>query len=371
VTQPLQQRPSGAKIAAMTTPSRPFPRFEHPIVLAPMAGGPSTPALAAAVCNAGGFGFLAAGMKTVEAVRAELELTRAQTRQAFGLNLLMPGPNAADPALVRRYSDALRGEAARYGVELGAPRHDDDLFAGKLALAIEARVPVVSFAFACPARAVFEQLHAAGLAAWVTVTELDEALAAEQAGADALIVQGVEAGGHRGSFEDQDGRGELGLLSLLRLVARRTNLPLVAAGGIADGEAVAAALAAGATAAQVGSAFMRCPEAGTSIAHRSALAAGGTTGLTRAFSGRRARGLVNRFQAEYSSIAPAAYPEIVHVIAPLRAAASAAGDSQAINLWAGQAHALAEERPAGELVGQWSSDATRALQRTLTRLQAR
>jgi nitronate monooxygenase len=145
----------------------------------------------------------------------------------------------------------------------------------------------------------------------------------------------------------------------------------MAAGGIADGEGIAAVLAAGATAAQIGTAFMRCPEAGTSAAHRGALALGGATGLTRAFSGRRARGIVNRFQAEYSSRAPAAYPEIGHVTAPLRAAASSAGDPTVINLWAGQAHALAEERPAAELVREWSAGATRALEQTLRRMQTR
>jgi len=336
-----------------------------------MAGGPSTPRLAAAVCNAGGLGFLAAGMKSVEAVRSDVEQTRALTQHAFGLNLFVPNPEAADPAVVGRYRDALRAEATRYGVELGVPRHDDDAFAGKVALALELHVPIVSFVFGLPSRAVFEQLHAAGLAAWVTITELDEALAAEQAGADALIVQGVEAGGHRGSFEDRDGRGEVGLLSLLRLVARRTTVPLLAAGGIADGEGVAAVLVAGATAAQIGSAFMLCPEAATTQVHRGAFASGGATGLTRAFSGRRARGIVNRFQAEYSALAPAAYPEIVHVTSPLRAVASAAGDPTVINLWAGQSHTMAQERPAAELVREWGADATRALERTLSRMPQR
>ena len=146
----------------------------------------------------------------------------------------------------------------------------------------------------------------------------------------------------------------------------RTDLPLVAAGGIATGESVAAVLAAGAAAAQVGSAFMRCPEAGTAPAYREALATAGPTGLTRAFSGRTARGIVNRFQAGH--VGPAAYPEIHHVTAPLRAHARAAGDADAFNLWAGQAHELAVELPAGELVARLAADAAAALERAAHRV---
>jgi nitronate monooxygenase len=217
---------------------------------------------------------------------------------------------------------------------------------------------------------VAERLHEHGIAVWVTVTDADEALAAASAGADALIVQGVEAGGHRGSFEDRDGRGEIGLLALLALVAAASELPLVASGGIADGAGVAAVLAAGARAAQIGTAFMRCPEAATSRAQREALAAGGPTALTRAFTGRRARGIVNAFMRDHDAAAPSAYPHVHYLTAPLRAAARGAGDSDAINLWAGQAHALAQERPAAELVASWSAQARAALDAAAARLPA-
>ena len=202
----------------------------------------------------------------------------------------------------------------------------------------------------------------------MTVTDPAEAEQAAAAGADALVVQGVEAGGHRGSFADREDRADYGLLALLQLVRSRTDLPLVATGGIATGEGVAAVLAAGAAAAQVGSAFMRSPEAGTSPAQREAHASIRPTGLTRAFSGRLARGIVNRLQAEHSGDAPMAYPEIHHVTSPLRAAARKAGDAELINLWAGEAHELAEERPAAEIVAALAAGAAAALERARRRV---
>ncbi|HKU44037.1 MAG TPA: nitronate monooxygenase [Polyangiales bacterium] len=342
----------------------PFPSFPQPIVQAPMAGGPSTPELTAAVSEAGGFGFLAAGYKSVAAVEAELARTRQLTQRPFGLNLFVPTPPPADPAALQRYLARIAPEAERYGVQLGAASHDDDAWADKLELALRLRPAVLSFAFGCPEPALLERLRRAGIASWITVTEPAEAERAEAAGADALVVQGVEAGGHRGTFEDRDGVGEVGLLALLRLCARRSALPLVAAGGIADGWGVAAVLAAGARAAQIGTGFLRCPEAATNPAHRKALAAAATsTALTRAFSGRRARGIVNRFLREHSAEAPQAYPNIVRATSQLRAAGARAADPEVVNLWAGQAYPLAEERSAAELIATWSREAREALRR--------
>ncbi len=264
----------------------------------------------------------------------------------------------------------MAAEADRYGVDPGEPRYDDDGWEEKLALVGSARVAVVSFTFGCPAAWTLDRVRASGASAWVTVTDEEEARMAEAAGADALVVQGVEAGGHRGSFGDDDGAGLIGLLALLRLVARATDRPLVASGGIADGAGVAAVLCAGAAAAQLGTALMRTPEAATSPVHRRALAEPGTTELTRAFSGRRARGLANRFQREHAAVAPRAYPEVHHLTAPLRAAARAAGDADGINLWAGQAHALAEEAPAAELVARWGAEARDVVGRVGVRLSA-
>lgn len=338
-----------------------FPELRHPIVQAPLAGGPSTPELAAAVSNAGGLGFLAAGYLTAQTLDAQIDRLRSLSDQPFGVNIFCLSETAIDAAALERYARRIEPYAGRHGAELGEPRFEDDGFDAKLELVIERGIRIVSFTFGSPPQAVIERLHAAGTAAWVTVTDGSEAELAAAAGADALVAQGVEAGGHRGSFSDEDGSGELSLLVLLRLLARLTELPLVAAGGIADGAGVAAALAAGAVAAQIGTAFMRCPEAGTSPAHRRALAAPGRTELTRAFTGRRARGIVNEFMAQHGAHAPAAYPHVHHLTSPLRRAARTQGDAEAINLWAGEAHALTQEAPAGELVSRWAADAGVAL----------
>ncbi|HYF25536.1 MAG TPA: nitronate monooxygenase [Baekduia sp.] len=324
--------------------------LDVPVVLAPMAGGPSTPALAAAVSEAGGLGLLATGYRSAAQAAGDLREARARTRRPLGLGVFVPQP-APQPSVageVETYARRVAPEAARLGAALGEPRHDDDDWEAKVELAVRERPAVVLFAFGLPGPGVLRRLRDARVASWVTVNHPDEARAAQAAGADVLVVQGAEAGGHRGGSAD-DGE-ELGLLALLRLVRRAVDLPLVAAGAIADRDGVAAALRAGATAAQAGTAFLRCPEAGTTPAHREAVASARPTALTRAFSGRRARGIVNRFLLEHDAHAPAAYPEVHHLTAPLRAAARAAGAGDAFNLWAGQAHALAREAPAAAVV---------------------
>jgi nitronate monooxygenase len=322
--------------------------LDVPIVLAPLAGGPSTPALTAAVSGAGGLGFLAAGYKTPERVAAEIAAVRAETDRPFGVNLFVPDATPFDTAAVARYVAALAPEADRYGVALGEPRTDDDGWAAKLDLLVSQRVPVASFTFGCPSGAELRRLRDAGTATVVTVTSAAEARLAAAAGADALCVQGIEAGGHRGTFADRP--GDVGLLALLGLVRAVTDLPLIAAGGIMTAAGTRAVLAAGAVAAQCGTAFLLADEAGTSAPHRAALAdPAATTALTRAFTGRWARGLRNRFLDEHAD-APAGYPAIHHVTRPLRAAAAKAGDPGGLNLWAGQAFPLARSGPAAAIV---------------------
>jgi nitronate monooxygenase len=339
-----------------------------PIVQAPMAGGPSTPALAAAVSEAGGLGFVAAGYKSVQAMAGDIDATRSLTGRPFGVNLFAPGEGPSDPAIVGRYASRLAVEAARVGVALGAPTFNDDGYEDKLKRLLDEPVAVVSFTFGCPETSVVDALRSVGTSIWVTVTSAREAEQAAAAGADALVVQGAEAGGHRGSFVDRDGRADYGLLALLQLVGDSVERPLVATGGIATGAAVAAVLAAGAAAAQLGTAFMLCPEAATSAAHRRALASDRPTGLTRAFSGRLARGIVNRWQTAHSDAAPAAYPEIHHLTAPLRAHARQTGDPDAINLWAGEAHTLTRELPAAQVIEMLEHDARDAAARLHRRL---
>ncbi len=332
-----------------------------PVVQAPMAGGPSTPALAAAVNRAGGLGFLAAGYLTPDRLLEDIAGVRALTDRGVGVNVFAPSGQPADPGLVRAYAKRLEAEARRAGVELGRPRFDDDRLQEKIAI-LTARPPaVVSFTFGLPPRSAVEALHGVGSEVWATVTSPEEAAAAEDRGADALIVQGVEAGGHRGVFIDDESQSELTLLAALQLVRDRVDLPLVAAGSIMTGAALAAVLVAGASAGQIGSAYLGSVEAGTSPAQRAAIAADTPTVLTRAFSGRLARGLANRFHADHGAAAPAAYPEVHHLTSPLRAHGRRTGDADVINLWAGQAHRLATDQTAEAITLRLAQDAREAI----------
>lgn len=330
----------------------------YPIVQAPMAGGASCPPLAAAVCEAGGLGFLAGGYKTADGMYQEIKQVRALTRRPFGVNLFMPQTGYVDPAAVETYRGQLAGEATWYEVSL-APDDTlgtcDDGYDAKLAILLEDPVPVVSFTFGCPPAGVLTRLREVGTYTVVTVTAVDEARTAQAAGADAVCVQGVEAGGHQGTHRDDpetDGTAGVGLLVLVAAVREAVALPIIAAGGVMRGAQIAALLAAGAEAAQLGTAFLPCPESGADPLHKRALTDPlfPHTELTRAFSGRPARGLVNRFMREHGPYAPAAYPQVHHLTSGLRKAAAAAGDPQGMALWAGQGHRLARALPAGELV---------------------
>ena len=359
----VQPRPvTGASVGV-------FAELELPIVQAPMAGGPSTPALAVAVSEAGGLGFLAAGYLDRGRLREQIEATRERTSKPFGVNLFVGGGGPADTELVRRYAEVLAPVSGQAGVELGTPRFDDDGFDEKLGLVLELGIRVVSFTFGLPPGAAVRRLRDAGSEVWATVTSPDEARAAAAHGADVLVVQGVEAGGHRGVFVDDDHASDLTLLSALQLIEREVDLPLVAAGGLATGAAVGAALVAGAVAAQIGTAYLRCPEAGTAEVHRRAVATEGPTVLTRAFSGRTARGVENRFTRDHSRHAPRAYPEVHHLTTPLRAHGRTVGDPDLVNLWAGETHALATERSAGEITRAFAAEARAAIERSLERLR--
>ncbi|MRH91649.1 nitronate monooxygenase [Nocardia sp. SYP-A9097] len=333
-----------------------------PIVLAPMAGGPSTPELTAAVSDSGGLGFLAAGYLSAEDLGGRIKQTRTLTSAAFGVNLFYP----STPSPVTSFGAYVDQLAREFPV--GEPRFDTDAWADKLELLISEPVRAVSCTFGCPSAQEISRLHAVGTEVWVTVTSVAEARIAADAGADVLIAQGSEAGGHRGSFADlpaEDTADPLGLLALLQLLVAAVDLPLVAAGGIATGAGLAAALAAGAAAAQIGTAFLRCAEAGTAPLIRDAITLDTPTMLTRAFTGRQARGLRNKFMLDHLD-APAAYPEIHYATGPLRAAARATGNADEVNLWAGQAHSLAVELPAGELMRQLSREAKAALDRAVS-----
>jgi nitronate monooxygenase len=324
-----------------------------PIIQAPMAGGVSTPELVAAVSKAGGLGFLAAGYKTAQAVKEEIAAVRRLTRKPFGVNLFVPGREPVDQAAVIRYRRLLETESRRFEVSVGDPLFDDDGWDAKLEVLLEENVPVASFTFGCPSPSVTEELKRRGTFVIVTVTTHEEAHAAAEAGADALCVQGMEAGGHRATFHNHPEKDEdVPLLTLLSLVRQAVDLPVIAAGGIMNGRDVAAVLAAGASAAQLGTAFLRCPESGAHPLHKAALADPrfASTKVTRAFTGRRARGLVNRFMLEHGEEAPAAYPHVHYMTREIRKAAGQAGDPDAMSLWAGMGYRQAREMPAEELV---------------------
>ena len=343
--------------------------LEHPIVAAPMAGGASTPGLAAAVGEAGGLGFLAAGYKTPEAVREEIAAIRSLTARPFGVNVFAP-PGDSDPGQVERYAARLAEEASRLGNALGRPKHDDDGWEAKLELVARERVPVVSFAFGCPPREVLAELREGGAETWVTVTTPAEARTAARAGADALVVQGVEAGGHRGSFDDA-APGDIGLLALLQLVRAQVDLPMIAAGGIATGAGMAAALVAGAAGVWIGTPLLSCPEGLNSPAARARVraASGDETVLTRAFDVAEGfawperwpgRALVN----DFSRVWHGREDELREDAAARQLVIDGRrnGDPDAAPVYAGESVGLVtSERPAGDIVRDLDAAAEKAL----------
>ncbi|MFD4659115.1 nitronate monooxygenase [Kitasatospora sp. NPDC058444] len=321
-----------------------------PVIAAPMAGGPTTPELVAAVNRAGGLGFLAAGMRTAGGMAEQIAAVRKSTDRPYGVNLFVPGP-PGDGAAVAAYRERLRPEAEQWGVTLPeeiAPDRDD--WEAKLAALLADPVPVVSYTFGLPTAEEAAALRAVGTTQVATVTTPREARAAEAVGMDALCVQGPEAGGHRGTHRVADRPGELPLLRLLPAVREVTGLPLIAAGGLGDGPAVAAALRAGAVAVQLGTALLRSDESGAPAAHRAALVELPETVVTRAYTGRPARGLRNAFIDRHGPYAPPAYPEVNRLTTPLRAAATRRDDTSAMHLWAGTAHLLARTGPAERIV---------------------
>lgn len=315
-----------------------------------MAGGASTPALAAAVTEAGGLGYVAAGYKTAAAVADDLAAVRAATSGPLALNVFIVERHEPIKEELDAYRAALVPEAKRLGATLGEPTWDDDGRRAKLELVLDERPDLVSFTFGCPEAEVLSRLADAGVHTAVTVTTADEAREAVVRGAQSLVVQGPDAGAHRGTWDLLAEPSTQPLPELVRDVRAAVDVPLVAGGAVMDAAGVEAVLGAGAVAALCGTAYLLADEAGTNPLHRKALTdpAFEVTELTRAYTGRWARGLANRFIAEHRD-APAAYPQLHHLTAPLRKAAVAAGDAQVAHLWAGTGHALARPGPAAEI----------------------
>jgi nitronate monooxygenase len=318
--------------------SSPLSDLAIPVIAAPMAGGPTTPALVTAAAQAGGIGFLAGGYKTPDALAAQIAAVRSVP---FGVNLFAPNPVPVDVTAFRNYANAMRADADRYGVELSStPVEDDDHWAGKIDALLADPVPMVSFTFGIPDRAVLAALHKAGSVLVQTVTSADEAKLAADAGVDLLAVQASVAGGHSATLTPHVLPPSTPLVELVAQVRAAVSLPIVAAGGLGTSADIAAVLRAGAVAAVVGTVLLRTDESGASAVVKTALAdpARTETVVTRAFSGRPARGLRNDFIDRYDAVAPAGYPALHYLTSPLRKAATAAGDAELVNLWAGTGH---------------------------------
>lgn len=329
-----------------------------PIIQAPMAGV-STPAMAAAVSNAGGLGSLGVGATNAEGARKLIRETRALTDQPFNINLFCHPPAMANPARERAWLDYLAPEFAKWGAEMPTQLSeiyrsflvDDDM----LAMLLEEKPAVVSLHFGLPRREWIDRLKGAGIYLMATATNLEEAHRIAEAGVDAIVAQGVEAGGHRGMFDTTAIDEGIGTMALVRLIVRNTSLPVIAAGGIMDGAGIAAALALGAQAAQLGTAFVPTTESSADAAYRNALLSGHPfrTAFTSSISGRAARGIHNRLMAlgETLDHPPVPdYPITYDAGKSLHAAAKAKGSADYAAQWAGQAAALARGMSSADLV---------------------
>lgn len=340
---------------------------EHPILQAPMAGVTS-PQMAIAASEAGALGGIAAAMLTPEGIRQELQMVKQGTGRPFNVNFFVHKPPAVDAARDAQW----RQKLAPYFGELGVPPDTKGpsraaFDASMCDLLLEFMPKVASFHFGLPDRALVKRLKAAGILVLSSATTAEEARWLEGEGADAVIAQGAEAGGHRGMFLVDDISRQAGTMALVPQVVDAVKVPVIAAGGIGDGRGVAAALALGAAGAQIGTAFMLTPEAKTTPLHRAALkqANDNSTTLTNVFTGRPARGIVNRIVREIgpmSADAPA-FPLAAEATQPLRGAAEAKGSTDFTPLWSGQAPTLAREMPAGEVVAKLVTETGAALRR--------
>ena len=344
--------------------------IDLPVIQAPMAGV-QLGAMAIAVSEAGGLGSLPAAMLGDDALRKELSAIRAATAKPFNVNFFAHQPPVPDAAREAGWRDALRPYYAEFGAsEADIPQGPGRRpFSAEVADVIEAfRPPVISFHFGLPDEALLARVRSWGAKVISSATTVAEARWLAERGVDAIIAQGLEAGGHRGLFLSDDVGTQVGLFALLPQIVRAVRVPVIAAGGIADAAGVAAARALGASGVQVGTVYMLCPEATTSALHRTALRSEGAldTALTNVFSGRPARGIVNRAMRELgpiSSVAPA-FPLATAAIAPLRAKAEAAGSSDFSPLWAGQNVSACREVPAAqvtrELAAGWAASPANA-----------
>ena len=341
--------------------------IDVPLVLAPLAGGPGTPELAAAVSSAGGLGMLGLGYDPPETCRAVIRRVRDLTDRPFGVNLFLPQQPRVDREVLERAAAALAPYRRELGLE-APPATPDPVpdFDAQLDAVIAERVPVVGFTFGAPDPRTAAQVKGSGALLVATTNSVAEAVVLVAAGVDAVVAQSAEAGGHRGGWLADADAEPVGLVALLPAVVDAVPVPVIAAGGIMDGRGLVAALALGAAGAQLGTAFLRCPEAGTSAPYRAALAAADETNtvVTKAFSGKPARGIRNRFAEAFPAVTPLPpYPLLHTLTRDLRRAAATAGRADLLSLWAGQGVRLGRELPAAELVATIVDDARTVMAR--------
>jgi len=327
----------------------------YPLIQAPMAGAQGS-TLALAVCAAGGVGSLPAAMLSAEALQAELQVLRAQAAGPWNVNFFCHTPPESDPAAESRWREALRPFYEEAGIDpASVPAGGGRVpFSHAVADIVEAFAPpVVSFHFGLPAPDLLARVKGWGSVVLSSATTVEEALWLQAHGADAVIAQGLEAGGHRGMFLTSELGSQMGTLALLPQIVAAVKLPVIAAGGIADATGVRAAMALGAAAVQVGTAYLCCPEATTSALHRQALMSDAArhTELTTLFSGRPARGIVNRLMRELGPLHPAvpAFPTATAAVAPLRAHFETLGRTDCSPLWSGQNASGCRAAPAAEI----------------------
>jgi len=345
-------------------------RLTHPIIQAPMAGGATTVGLVAAVCEAGALGFIGAAYLTPPQIIEVSRELRARTSRPFGINLFAPLPAPDEP---RDPGPALE-RLAPFHAELGLPPPTVPALAGnpfsdQLAAALEIGASVFSFTFGILPASAIEAIKARGMFLIGTATTVEEAKQLEAAGVDAVVAQGSEAGAHRGTFAADFAAAMVGTMALVPQVADAVTVPVIASGGIMDGRGIAAALALGASAVQMGTAFLTCDEAGVPEAHKEAIlkAREHETRLTRAFSGRPARGIVNRFMTEVDRAdAPEAilpYPLQNALTRPVRNAAAKQGRGEYLSLWAGQGVRLARRQAAADLIARLAEETEAVVRR--------
>ncbi|GFM57887.1 2-nitropropane dioxygenase [Pseudomonas cichorii] len=338
-----------------------------PILQAPMAGATGS-AMAIAVGNVGGLASLPCAMLSPEQIREEVALIRQHSQAPLNLNFFCHTPPAGDPERAARWKESLQPYYRELGADYDAPTPVSSrapFDADSCALVEDLKPEVVSFHFGLPERALLDRVRATGARIISSATTVQEAVWLENNGCDAIIAMGYEAGGHRGMFLSDQLHTQVGTFALIPQIANAVSVPVIAAGGIAEGRSVAAAFILGASAVQVGTAYLFCPEAKVSKPHHRALrsATDSQTALTNIFTGRPARGIVNRIMSEIgpmSALAPA-FPLAGGALIPLRAKAEPQGNGDFMNLWAGQAVGIKHELSAAELTRQLADNALKIL----------